>query len=103
MSVKSRNGKWFGVAMRVLVVTGLCGCAGCDQEQYGVTPLWRASLNGDTETVKLLLDANADVNAARKTDGVTPLYVASQNGHTETVKLLLDAKADVNAAHKTDG
>ena len=90
MSVKSGNRKWFGVAMRVLVVTGLCGCAGCDQEQYGVTPLWRASLNGDTETVKLLLDANADVNAKVHAGGkdYTPLSMAIARGHAEIVKLL---------------
>ena len=37
MSFKSGNGKWFGVAMRVLVVTGSCGCAASDQEQATAT------------------------------------------------------------------
>jgi TPR repeat protein len=56
-----------------------------------------ASQKGHAPIVKLLLDAKADVNAARKTDGGTSLMMASQNGHTEIVKLLLDAKADVLA------
>ena len=68
------------------------------RNKYGVTPLWIASQKGHTGIVKLLLEAKADVNAARKTNGVTPLFMASQNGHTEVVKLLLAAKADVNAA-----
>ena len=51
--------------------------------------------------VKLLLAAQANVNAARTT-GVTALYIAAQNGHVEVVKLLLAAQANVNAA-RTDG
>jgi ankyrin repeat protein len=54
-----------------------------------------AAQNGHTEIVKLLLDANADVNAAN-TNGLSPLYMAAQKGHTEVVKLLLVANADVN-------
>ena len=56
-----------------------------------------AALKGHTETVKLLLENKADVNACRTDDGATPLYIAAHKGHTETVKLLLENKADVNA------
>jgi ankyrin repeat protein len=51
------------------------------------------SQNGHTETVKLLLDAGADVHA----DCDWALVWASYNGHTETVKALLEAGADVHA------
>jgi ankyrin repeat protein len=57
-------------------------------------------MNGHVETVKLLLEAKANVNAARPT-GHTPLIMASVEGHTDIVKLLLKANADVNAAERT--
>ncbi|RZC38488.1 uncharacterized protein BDFB_007813, partial [Asbolus verrucosus] len=47
--------------------------------------------------VKLLLDNNADVNAASN-DGFTPFYAACQNGHYEVVKLLIINNVDINAA-----
>ncbi len=65
---------------------------------YGTTPLFRASRDGGTVLVNLLLKAKADVNKARRKDGATPLYIASQNGHSEVVKLLLIFGADVNKA-----
>lgn len=58
------------------------------RNKYGVTPLWMASQDDHAEVVKLLLAANADVNAADTTDGVTPLDIALQQGHSEIVRLL---------------
>lgn len=46
--------------------------------------------------MRVLLAANADVNARRK-DGATALMMASQGGNLEMVRTLLAAKADVNA------
>ena len=51
---------------------------------------------GDTETVKKLLAAGANVNAKNK-DGVTALSFASDRGHLDIVKILLGNNADVNA------
>ena len=45
----------------------------------------RASVNGHTETVQLLLNAGADVHA--RSD--CAIVWASANGHAETVQLLL--------------
>ncbi len=106
MSVKSGNGKRFGVAMLVLVVTGLCGSAASAQEKATATEQLKALSTkmldkmdeADMAGVRELIDAGADVNVRNKY-GATPLQMASQNGHTEIVKLLLAAKADVNAAH----
>lgn len=49
--------------------------------------LVRASQKGDTETVKGLLEAGADVHARQN----YALQWASGNGHTETVKVLQEA------------
>ena len=48
----------------------------------------------DTEIVKLLINAGADVN--KEDDGYTALHFATDMGHTEIVKLLINAGADVN-------
>ncbi|VDH93536.1 glycerophosphodiester phosphodiesterase [Mytilus galloprovincialis] len=61
----------------------------------GGSPLLVASVNGHTETVKVLLDNKADSNKCLNNE-VSPLYVACQNNHIETVKLLLDNEADIN-------
>lgn len=66
-------------------------------------PLYMAAQNGYTEIVKLLLKAEAKVNAKLNTDGASALYIASLNRHTEIVRLLLDAGAEteVRVAHYT--
>ncbi len=47
---------------------------------------------GQTETVRVLLDAAADVSA--KTEiGITALTIATQAGHTEIIELLKKAGA----------
>jgi len=72
--------------------------------KLGITPLYWATVKGQTELVKLLIDSTDDgVNASCTEDGETALHIAAQNGHTEVVKLLLDHKADVNASRDTDG
>ena len=49
------------------------------------TALISASKNGHVEIVKLLLAADATLDAV-ETDGYTALMFASKRGHTETVK-----------------
>ena len=66
------------------------------QRRNGVTPAYLASQQGQTEALKLLIDAGADVNLARN-DGTTA-YLASWLGHAEALKLLIEAGADVNLA-----
>ena len=97
MSVKSGNGNWFGLAMLVLVVTGLCGSAASAEEQATATEQLKELCESarsldktDIARVRELIDAGADVNVKNKF-GVTPLWIASQNGHTATVTLLLAA------------
>ncbi len=54
-----------------------------------MTPLHKAALWGQKETVKMLLDWGADINA-RDEKGETPLYKASFRGKWDVVQLLLD-------------
>jgi ankyrin repeat protein len=59
-------------------------------------PLYYAALGGLQNSVQLLLDKNADVNAQGGVYG-NALHAASVEGHEAVVKLLLDKNADVNA------
>ena len=60
------------------------------------TALLEAAREGHAEVVRLLLAAEADVNAQTQA-GVTSLMWAAGNGHADVVRLLLAAEADVNA------
>ncbi|CAI8009202.1 Ankyrin repeat and KH domain-containing protein mask, partial [Geodia barretti] len=52
-------------------------------------------MNGHIDIVRLLVEANADLNLPHK-DGFTPLYVACQGGHKLIVDILLKNGANVN-------
>jgi ankyrin repeat protein len=65
----------------------------------GLTPLQFAVREGSMETVKVLVDAGADVNQ-RSEFGWTALLVATQNRYYKIGLLLLDHGADVNIANE---
>ena len=68
----------------------------------GNTPLLAAAGNGGgLSVIKLLLKANADIDAANE-DGNTVLHVAAdfKEGLPRTIKLLLAKGADPNAVNK---
>jgi uncharacterized protein len=67
--------------------------AGVDvnMKRYGETALEIASRRGHTKTVRMLLDAGADVN-----EGSWALYFASCGGHEEVVHALIEGGAAVN-------
>jgi ankyrin repeat protein len=54
-----------------------------------------ACVYNNIDTVKLLLDNKADIEA-RDDDGATPLFNAVLNGNTEIVRLLLEYGANKN-------
>ena len=66
----------------------------------GSTALMYAARDGLTDTVGLLLDRGAEMEA-RTRDGKTALMYAARDGQTDTVSLLLDRGANVNARTAT--
>lgn len=58
------------------------------------TPLMHASEKGHTEVVKVLINAQANVNA-KDALGRTALLYAAKNGHADIVSMLIDAGAEV--------
>ncbi|MBL3665443.1 ankyrin repeat domain-containing protein [Streptomyces sp. M2CJ-2] len=75
--------------------------AGADPERGdsdGTTPLYLASVQGEAEVARLLLEAGASPDTESRgvgSDG-TPLCAAACWGHTETVRELLAHGADPN-------
>jgi Ankyrin repeats (3 copies) len=70
----------------------------------GLTPLHLAASNGYLDIVKLLLEANFNVNVVTAGSLETPLHLAAKAGHEEIVRCLLHHGADPrerNAASKT--
>jgi ankyrin repeat protein len=65
----------------------------------GLTPLVFAARRGDLESIKILVDAGADVNQETHY-GWTPLLTATQNRYYIAADFLLDHGADPNLANK---
>ncbi|EMP42061.1 Cortactin-binding protein 2 [Chelonia mydas] len=63
----------------------------------GYSALYSAAMNGHTDCVRLLLTAEAQVDAADK-NGFTPLCSAVAQGHFRCAELLIMYQADVNHA-----
>jgi hypothetical protein len=59
------------------------------------TALWIACAKGRTNIIRILIDANADVNWYEQPKG-TPLHAAAVNGYYASIKILLSAGANPN-------
>jgi ankyrin repeat protein len=70
--------------------------------EHSITPLAKASWDGELEIVQYLLAKGANVNATATDTKETALMNAVTRGHTEIVKALLAAKADVKLRNKFD-
>lgn len=74
-------------------VVGLLLKGRADPDQGGLfnfnasTPLFLAAELGDLEIVRLLLEAGAARDQARR-DGKTPALIAAQRGHVDVARLL---------------
>jgi ankyrin repeat protein len=69
------------------------------QDGGGLTALVFAARQGDLETVKVLVDAGADVNQVTQY-GWSPLLTATQNRYYKVASFLLDHGANPNIANK---
>src|ERR1051326_3594771 len=61
-----------------------------------VTPLWEATMNGDTKAVNALLKNGADPNSALP-GGETALMTAARTGNVQIIETLVARGANVNA------
>jgi uncharacterized protein YoxC len=59
------------------------------------TNLLDAAMNGQRETVKILIEAGANIDA-KNWEGRTALHRASYRGHTSVAKLLIEKGANIN-------
>lgn len=69
--------------------------AGADKDRRGpCTPLGAAARRGHLSVVRLLLEADANIEASHPNDGRAPLWLAAAEGHYDVVQFLLRARAD---------
>eukprot|EP00051_Salpingoeca_urceolata_P019923 m.294560 g.294560 ORF g.294560 m.294560 type:complete len:1550 (+) comp19504_c0_seq2:170-4819(+) len=76
----------------------------CDvncRDVAGYTPLHYAASGGHQDTVALLLEHGADVNAVQPTKGQTPLHCACNSGHVAVVQRLLQRPEAINSINST--
>lgn len=64
----------------------------------GNTAVHRTARDGDVTTLKIILDAGADINARNKS-GTTPAMLAASRGHLKVLDLLLKYGADMDAVN----
>jgi uncharacterized protein len=88
--------------IKALLKSGLSTETPIDYGDHSITPLLKASWDGEAEIVAVLLGAGAKVNARDTGSGVTPLMNAVQREHVGVIRLLLAAKADVSPKSKFD-
>lgn len=68
-----------------------------------VSPLHRAAQSGDTEAVRMLLEAGAEASAGAREGVATPLHLAAGSGCVPVVRLLLSHGADAGAVEAGTG
>jgi len=73
-----------------------------ETDSLGGTALHDAVWAGETEIVKLLLDAGASVNASHTEAGSTPLHYAIITNRVEIAELLIAKGADTKARYRGD-
>merc|ERR1711988_1205434 len=87
-------------ALRRLIAAHSGAVTAKDPSRRGRTPLHSATLGGAMDTMQLLLDNGANVNAAAAGGG-TPLHYAARYGRLGAATLLLRAGADASAQDRS--
>lgn len=77
----------------------ILGGANLDKKVKGITPLMKAAIEGDIDSIKLMVENGADVDV-RSPDKVTPLMMAIQSENEGSAWYLISRGADVNAVDK---
>ncbi|PTB58597.1 hypothetical protein M431DRAFT_63203, partial [Trichoderma harzianum CBS 226.95] len=72
-----------------------CNPDSCDSN--GQSPLLWATRNGHEDVIKLMIEANADLEVRDKEEGATPLIWAARKGYKNVVTLLLERGGEINA------
>lgn len=72
-----------------------CNPDSCDSN--GQSPLLWATRNGHEDVIKLMIEANADLEVRDKEEGATPLIWAARKGYKNVVNLLLERGGEINA------
>ncbi|XP_019854775.1 PREDICTED: ankyrin-1-like [Amphimedon queenslandica] len=85
--------------VKLLLQAGVYVDAQSDHNWGRITALHIASIRNDTQLVRLLLNANADVNV-QTTEGLTPMYIACVQGNKEMLQFFIEKKADPNLGDK---
>jgi hypothetical protein len=87
----------FGKHLEVMGLLFERGAAPDIQNWLRVQPIHNASHLGLAGMIRLLLQHNADVNAAAGGTMLAPLHWTSIGGHTDVAQILLENGADINA------
>ena len=66
------------------------------RSKNGYSPISFAAQQGDTDSIRALIEAGANVNDVAPKSGLTPILIASAMGRTKAALLLLDKGADPN-------
>ncbi|HEY7301706.1 MAG TPA: ankyrin repeat domain-containing protein [Xanthobacteraceae bacterium] len=69
-----------------------------ERSKNGFTAISFAAQQGDTDSIRTLLEAGANVNDVAPKSGLTPLIIATAMGRAKAVTLLLDKGANPNVA-----
>jgi ankyrin repeat protein len=89
-------------AVTALIEEGAAVDTPIEYGEHSITPLLKASWDGDLPIVQYLISKGADVNSRATDTKETALMNAVTRGHTEIIKALLAAKADVTLRNGFD-
>lgn len=74
-----------------------------ERDPSGLTPVMRATLEGQLNSLVFLVEAGADLTA-RGHDGWTPLHVAAAANNTDAARYVIDrSKENLTQVHSVDG